>query len=162
MKKEEDVPIATPLAEDDKLRELKFIAKMQESGISLEYRCMRCRSCSDCHNEDQAIKDSVKIDFANKRIECTLPLRAKEEDYLSTNRETALKVLNAQCKKLKNDKEAKEVVIKSFQKLFDGKFARRFDELDEEHQKLILSKEVQHYLPWRCVYKESISTPAGV
>ena len=172
LKKKEDVPIASPLVEDDKLRELKFIAKMQESGISLEYRCTRCRSCSDCRNapdterisareeaEDQAIKDSVKIDFANKRIECTLPLRAKEEDYLSTNRETALKVLNAQCKKLKNDQEAKEVVIKSFQKLFDGKFARRFDELDGEHQKLILSKEVQHYLPWRCVYKESISTP---
>ena len=157
---------------DDKLRELKTIVKMQELGISLEYRCTRCRSCSDCRNgpvterisareeaEDQAIKDSIKIDFDNKRIECKLPLRGNPDDFLSNNRETALKVLNAQCKKLKSDNEAKEIILKSFQKLFDGGYAKKFEDLDEEHKKMIESKGVQHYLPWRCVYKDSISTP---
>ena len=164
--------VGNSVVDDDKFRDLKFIVKMQEQGISLEYRCPRCRSCSSCRNapdterisareeaEDIAIKDSIKIDFENKRIECSLPLRGKEEDFLSTNRENALRVLNAQCKKFKNDDEAKQVVIKSFQKLFDNNYARKFNELDEKFKKLILSKSVQHYLPWRVVYKESISTP---
>ena len=157
---------------DDKLRELKILAKLQELGISLDYRCPKCRSCTSCRNapntervslreelEEQAIKDSVKIDFENKKIECTLPLRGKEESFLSSNRDVALKVLDSQCKKLKNDPEAKEIIIKSFQKLFDGNFARKFEDLSEYHQNLILQKPVQHYLPWRCVYKDSISTP---
>ena len=68
-------------------------------------------------------------------------------------------MLNSQCRKLKNDNEGKQVILKSFQKLFDGNYAKKFDDLDEEKKKLILSKSVQHYLPWRCVYKDSISTP---
>ena len=157
---------------DDKLRELKMIVKMQELGISLEYRCPNCRNCNSCRNapdterisireeaEDQAIRDAVKIDFVKKKIECVLPLRGKEEDFLSSNREIALKVLNSQCKKVKNNEEAKATVIKSFKKLFDGNYARKFSDLTEEQRQKILTKPVQHYLPWRLVYKESISTP---
>ena len=97
--------------------------------------------------------DSVTIDFDNKRIECSLPLRGKPEDFLSDNRYNALKVLDSQCKKkVQNDE-----VIKSFYKLFDGKFAVRFDELPI--QELILSKSIQHYLPSRVIYKQSLSTP---
>merc|ERR1711888_438156 len=82
--------------DDDKLRELKMLVKMQELGISIEYRCPACRTSSDCKNapvterislqeeaEDQAVKDSVKIDFDKKKITCSLPLRGKEEDFLS-------------------------------------------------------------------------------
>ena len=158
--------------EDDKMRELKMLVKMQELGISIEYRCPACRTCSDCKNapvterislreeaEDQAVKDSVKIDFDKKKITCSIPLRGKEEDFLSNNRDIALKVLNSQCKKVLGDKEAKETVIKSFYKLFNGKYARRFNELTEDQRAKILEKPVQHYLPWRVVYKESVSTP---
>ena len=35
---------------DDKLRELKMIAKLQELGLSLEYRCPNCRDCNSCRN----------------------------------------------------------------------------------------------------------------
>ena len=68
-------------------------------------------------------------------------------------------MLNAQCRKVQSDEEAKATVIKSFYKLFNGKFAVRFEYLTEEQKAKILSKTVQHYLPWRVVYKESISTP---
>ena len=59
-------------------------------------------------------KQRITIDFERKKITCSLPLRGKEEDFLSSNREIALKVLNSQCKKVKDDVEAKETVIKSF------------------------------------------------
>ena len=160
------------LETEDKLRELKIFTKMQELGLMIDYRCPACRSCHDCKNapeterislreeaEDQAIRESVSIDFDKKKITCILPLRGSEEEFLSNNRQSALKVLDGQCKKVKNDEEAKKTVIKSFYKLFDGGFARKFDDLEEEQKQQILKKKVQHYLPWRVVHKASLSTP---
>ena len=157
---------------DEKLAGLKMLVKLQESGLSLEYRCPSCRDCSSCKNapdterislreeaEDQAMRDAVHIDFQKKKITCSLPLRGKEEEFLSDNREIALKVLNSQCKKVQNDDQAKATAIKSFYKLFDGGYAARLQDLSPEHQKMILEKKVQHYLPWRLVHKQSISTP---
>ena len=157
---------------DEKLKDLKTLIKLQELGFSIDYRCPSCRSCSNCKNaptterlsmreeaEDQAMRDAVKIDFKKKKVECTLPLRGKPEEFLTNNREIALKVLDSQCKKVQDDEEARAAVIKSFYKLFDGGYAKRLEELTDEQQELILSQPVQHYLPWRVVYKQSISTP---
>ena len=33
------------LDNDEKLRELKIFMKMQEQGLSIDYRCAACRSC---------------------------------------------------------------------------------------------------------------------
>ena len=55
--------------------------------------------------EDQEIYDSVNIYWSNKQIICSLPLRGKEEEFLSNNREIALKVLNQQCYKYHKDDE---------------------------------------------------------
>ena len=121
--------------------------KMQEQGLSIDYRCPACRSCQGCKNapetenislreeaEDQAIRESVSIDFEKKKITCVLPLRGREEEFLSSNRKAAEKVLDSQCKKVQHDEEAKKTEI--------------------------LKKKVQHYLPWRVVYKASVSTRA--
>ena len=118
------------LDNDEKLRELKIYMKMQELGLSIDYRCPACRSCQGCKNapetehislreeaEDQAMRESVKIDFEKKKITCVLPLRGKEEEFLSSNRKSAEKVLNSQCKKVQNDEEAKKEIIKSFNKI---------------------------------------------
>ena len=72
---------------DEKLKDLKTLIKLQELGFSIDYRCPSCRSCSSCKNaptterlsmreeaEDQAMRDAVKIDFKKKKVECTLPL----------------------------------------------------------------------------------------
>ena len=68
-------------------------------------------------------------------------------------------MLDSQFKKVQHDEEAKKVIIKSFYKFFEGGFAKRFDDLSEDEKACILKKKVQHYLPWRVVYKASISTP---
>ena len=163
---------ATFVDSDDKLNDLKTLIKIQEQGINLEYRCPKCRNCWSCKNasdterlslreelEDDAIRESVKIDFANRKIVAVMPFRGDPAQYLSDNRHIAEKVLESQCRKVKNDEEAKATVIKSFKKLTDNNYAIEFSKLSEEQQANILSKTPQHYLPWRVVYKESVSTP---
>ena len=78
------------------------------------------------------IRQSVKLDLPNIRIICTLPVRGQERDFLSTNRDRALKVLDQQCKKYHKDDEVKEVAIKAFKKLFDNGHAALVDDVDEE------------------------------
>ena len=156
---------------DPNLHDLKTLLKAQEAGLQLEYRCPRCRSCSDCRNaseterislreekEDAVIKESVKIDFDTKKISAKLPLRGDENQYLSNNREIALKILDQQCIKLRHDPEGKEVILKAFKKLVDNKVAVKIDDLNEETREMLM-KKLAHYLPWRLVYKMSVSTP---
>ena len=50
-----DDNLATALFSDtldnnEKLRELKIFMKMQEQGLSIDYRCPACRSCQGCKN----------------------------------------------------------------------------------------------------------------
>ena len=157
---------------DDHLPNLKLLAKMQEGGLNVEYRCPRCRKCPDCQNavdtekvslreeaEDQAIKDSVKINWKDKKITCKLPLRGKEEDFLTGNRDIALKVLNQQCLKYHKDEETKNIVVKAFTKLFENGYASRFSELPQATKDKISNKLIQNYIPWRVVFKNSLSTP---
>ena len=79
----------------------------QQEGLNIEYCCPKCRSCNDCRRsfaterislreeaEDQMIWDSVSLDWSNKRIICNLPLRGSVEEFLSNNRDIALKILD--------------------------------------------------------------------
>ena len=63
------------------------------------------------------IWDSVNIDWKNKRIICYLPLRGSEEEFLSNNRDIALKILDQQCYKYCKDTETKEMIVKALNKL---------------------------------------------
>ena len=171
-KMERILAAAKEVEPDERLLDLKTLLKVQEEGISLEYRCPRCRNCSDCRNasetekvsvreeiEDQAIRDSVKIDFANKKITARLPLRGDEDQFLSDNRNIALKTLKSQCIKVKDDEETKTTIVKAFKKLEDNKHAVRFDDLTDEQKQKIEAKKTQLYLPWRVVFKpSSVST----
>ena len=96
----------------------------------------------------------------NKRIICNLPLRREETEFLSTNRVQAEKILNQQCSRYFRDEETKPVILKAFKKLFDNDHAKGLRDLPVETVNKILSKEVQHHIPWRVVFKESVSTPA--
>ena len=60
------------------------------------------------------IRNSVKLDYVNKRIVCSLPLRGKEEDFLTSNRNKAVKVLDKQCEKYFHDVETREVIDAEF------------------------------------------------
>ena len=152
---------------------MKKLAEVQDAGLQIEYRCPKSRQCSDCLNpietekislreeaETVAISESVKLDVENKRIICSLPLRGEETEFLSTNRAQAEKVLNQQCSKYFKDEATKPVILKAFKKLFDNNHAKLLRDLPSEIVEKILSKHVQHHIPWRVVFKESVSTPA--
>ena len=160
-------------ADLDNAWELRGFLKQAESGLDVEYRCIRCRNCLDCKNSDvtdkislreeqelQQCRDSVQLDFENKRINVSLPLRAAERDFLTSNKEIAEQILLQQCKKYSNDPETKELLIKAFKKLFEPGHLVLLEDLSEEVKMQFLSKEVQYFIPWRVQFKDSVSTPA--
>ena len=113
---------------------MKNLIKMQKLGISLDYRCPRCRSCNDCRNlsdtervflieklEDIAIRESITIEEAAEKVTVKLPLYPDVEKFLSNNKSIAAKVLDDKCNKLENDAENKEMVIKACQKMTKNK-----------------------------------------
>ena len=110
--------------------------------------------------EDQQISDSVNIDWEKRQIICSLPLRGEEHEFLSNNREIALKVLDQQCYKYHKDDETRETIVKAFEKLMKNKHMVLYNDLSDDEKKLIESKQVSHYIPWRVVFKQSLSTPA--
>ena len=157
----------------EKISPLSRIKLLEDGGLNIEYRCVKCRDCPDCRNAEDTekislreeaemhmIKESVKLDLPNKRIICTLPVRGPERDFLSTNRDRALKVLTQQCNKYHKDEEVKEVAVKAFKKLFDNGHAALVEDVDEETKKLFINKDPQYFIPWRLVFKpDSLSTP---
>ena len=161
--------------DDEDIRDLRMIQKAQEEGLSIEYRCPKCRNCSDCRNshqtervslreeaEDLMIRDSVKLDYSNKRIISHLPMRGLPEDFLSNNRDNAIKILNQQCHKYFNDEETKDVILGAFNKLVKNGQMLLWDDIPKEDRDLIISKTVQHYIVWRVVFKASLSSPARI
>ena len=164
------------LYEDEKLSRLRHLIDKQETGVEISYRCVRCRDCLDCRNSEKIdkislreeselyeIKKSVNIDWQNRRIICSLPLRGKERDFLSSNGERALKVLESQCKKYFKDNETKDTINAAFKKLIDKGYIVFLPDMTEDTRSKFQSKEVQYYLPWRIQFKPgSASTPARV
>ena len=164
------------LMEDEKLSRLKHILDSQETGLDISYRCVRCRSCIDCQKaekvdkislreeaEDYEIRKSVMLDWENQKITVSLPLRGKEREFLTSNHERALKVLESQCKKYHNDTETKITVTAAFQKLIDKGFIIFLEDMTNEQLDKFTNKEVQYYLPWRIQFKPtSASTPVRV
>ena len=160
------------LFEDEKLSRLKKILELQESSLDISYRCVRCRECLDCKNAEQVekislreeselyeIKNSVHLDWEEKKITCTLPLRGIERDFLTSNEDRALRILDSQCRKYFKDEETKASIVAAFQKLIDKGYIQFIDDLPADLQKSFLNKEVQYYLPWRIQFKpESAST----
>ena len=163
--------IAKPSTEEDQL--WKQFQKAQTDGLNIDYRCPKCRSCSHCRRsfetervslreetEDLMIWDSVHIDWKNKQIVCYLPLRGREEEFLSNNRDIALKILDQQCNKYAKDQETRNSVVKAFEKLRKHGQLVFWKDLSEEERKFISSKPISHYLVWRVVFKDSLSTPS--
>ena len=55
--------------------------------------------------------------------------------------------------------ETKATIVKAFQKLLKNKQMVLWDDLTQEQKSIIESKEISHYIPWRVVFKPSLSTP---
>ena len=159
------------VASDERIREFKKHQDMHDSGLEVSYRCPRCRECLDCKTAESTekisireeiemheIQKSVHLDFANNKIQCSLPLRGKERDYLASNRDRALKVINQQIKKYGKDEFTKKTILEAFDKLFKNGHAKLLSQLLPE-ETIFLNKEVQHHLIWRVVFSGSVTTP---
>lgn len=90
----DEVPDSAGTVFEENTRALRQMQQAQESGINVEYRCIKGWKYTDCRNasktekisileeaEDQAIKDSVSIDWVKKNIVCSLPLRGKKRTF---------------------------------------------------------------------------------
>ena len=159
------------VSSDDRIRDFKKMQQIHDSGLEIEYRCPACRECLDCKTADKTekvslreeceryeINKSVVIDLENKKIQCSLPLMGKERDYLTCNRDKALKILIQQCRKYHKDPETKKTILEAFTKPFSNGHAVLLSNLTTE-QKKILNKEIQYHIPWRVVFSGSATTP---
>ena len=59
----------------------------------------------------QLIRESIHLDWKKGKIICTLPVRGEETDYLTNNRDRAIKVLDQQCRKWSKDPKNKDSII---------------------------------------------------
>ena len=159
-------------ADIEKISPLCKLKLLEDGGLNIEYRCVKCCDCPNCKNsdesektslreeaEEQMIKDSVKLDIENQRIICSLPLRGPENEFLTTNRDKAHKILDQQCRKYFNDIEVKDVALKAFDKLLDNGHASFIEDLCEDDLLQFMDKDPQYFIPWRLVFKDSVSTP---
>ena len=90
------------------------------------------------------ITASVKLDFPNKRFICNLPLRGKEEEFLASNRSSAEKVFERQCKTYAKDEETRELIVRAMSKLFDNGHVELLENLTLEQQQMIQGKKVNY------------------
>ena len=157
---------------EEKLNKIKQNWSLLDSGLQIDYRCIKCRDCISCKNADQSekislreeqemhlISQSVHLDWDRRKIVCSLPLRGKERDFLSTNRDRALAVLDQQCRKWYKDDVNRPLILAAFNKLFKTGDTRFLSQLSEEELSKFIGKEVQYFIPWRVVYNDSLSTP---
>ena len=166
--------VSNTQAEDTDLATMKHYTANLESLIKIEYRCPRCRNCQPCRSADETekislreeaekiqVEDSVWLDEENKRFMCKLPLRGDPEEFLSTNKHQAEKVLDRQVRLYANDDSTKPLILKAMKKLFDNGHVDLLNNLPTKTKQKILEQPVNHFIPWRVVFKSSsISTPA--
>ena len=171
MGKTNDVDVSS----NEKLSYLKQLWLAQEGGLSVDYRCVRCRDCWACKDadtteklslreeqEDQLIKDSVRLNFSTKSIECTLPVRGSEAEFLTTNKDIAEKVLKSVNNRYCKDENSKSQILASFKKVMDKGYLKLTNQLSAEERAMFESKEVQYYIPHRPVFADSASTPCRI
>ena len=94
----------------------------------MDYRCSKCHNCQACreaHNTERVSlreeAEELEIrDFENKRFLCSLPLRGKPEEYLSTNKRDAVKVLARQAHLYHKEEDTRNLILKAMDKLFSN------------------------------------------
>ena len=107
-----------------------------------------------------SIADSVFFDRENNKVIVSLPKRGKEELFLTSNRDIAMKVYRSMCSKAAKSQECKDQINVAFDKLFKNGHAMFLKYMQADRLDKFLQKPVQHYLPWRLVWKsDSVTTP---
>ena len=152
------------------------MAKIKESTIRIEeemkeverddvpnYRCKICKQCEECKKsaknkamsrqerlEQDAIEQSVKIDYEKKQATVTLPFMKDPEQYFpkvfgdNDNRRMAEKVFVQQCKK---PDHMKTEMKKAFEDLKRRGYFKKLEELPPDIKEKVQSARVKHYYP---------------
>ena len=105
--------------EDEKLDRRNKILDLQESGLDISYRCVRCRECLN----------SVNLDWEKKKRTCILLLCSIKRDFLTSNEDRALKILDAQCRRYIKDEQTKADILAALQKLMDKEYIKFIEDL---------------------------------
>ena len=140
----------------------------------VNFRCEKCQKCKCASSstarmmslteqiEQEAIEKSVTIDLENKAVYVDLPFTKPPGDFLkakhggNNNYKQAHRVYKSQCRLPEPKKES---IRKVHADLVEKGFMKKLSELPKEHQELIQESPFHHYMPWRTVSKDSISTP---
>ena len=154
-------------------KRMKAFNSVEDAGTVISYRCVDCRKCKGCKEgelyENISISEEVQQDVVVKAVsvnlaenECTsrLPFMQDPRVKLAPNSKQALKVYTRITKSLQNSQSDKEAVLKAFNKLISRGYASATTDLSEEQQEMLKKSDIQNFIPWTVVHKESsISTP---
>ena len=152
----------------------KFI-EAENAGSKIDYRCVKCRNCSDCRNgeltekislleevEQDLIEDTVEIDLEKREAIAYLPFTVSPEEKVCSDEKTALKVYQRQVKLLAEKPKMKETVLESERRLQNDGFVEWMNNLPDETQKMIMEAP-RYFIPWRFVQNpNSVTTPVRV
>ena len=143
---------------------------VEEAGCQIEYRCGKCRNCSDCKNaevlekvslqeeaEQFLIEKCVTLDKDNKRVVAKLPFIQDPDLKLADNYYIAKKILQNQIRIANKSPDGVSQVVASHNKLVDNGFTAAVEDLPPSLQEKV--KKEGYYIPWRTVSSSSLSTP---
>eukprot|EP00794_Sanderia_malayensis_P003822 gene3822-biopygen3253 len=174
--------ISSEIYEEDDLhhtflsRQVKTFYEVENAGSEINYRCVKCRSCTACKNHDheealsikeeveqELINHSVNVDKQNCVTIANLPFIHSPILKLTPNRDKALKVYSQQIKRLSKSLEDKETVIKSEGKLQALGYVEYVKNLPKDIQISLANNPMKNFIPWRVVWKaNSTTTPSAV
>ena len=151
---------------------LKFFEELDKSGTNISYRCMDCRSCTECKKggliEEISIQEEVEQDLINKSVAvdiekrtCTakLPFIVDPDSRLIPNLKTARKIYDSQVRKLNKSQSDHNDVIEAEDKLQKLGYEDYLENLDEKDRNMVLKNPVKYFIPWGVVWSKSRNTP---
>ena len=62
------LPSRTCVNSEERTVDFRRWKELMDSGLNIDYRCMRCRACNDCRNADQTEKVSLRQDAEDDMI----------------------------------------------------------------------------------------------
>ena len=173
-----EVPLVDVSIEANLSQALKIFEKVESTGADITYRCPTCRACKTCKHHDEyesisikeeteqnLINSSVSINTETHTTTASLPFIANPLQRLANNKDRALKTYHQQLKKLNKPENAQDKldILDSEMKLQQLGFVEYLKNLPPENQTSLMNHQIQHYIPWRAVWKtNSVSTPCRI
>ena len=131
---------------------------MQQLKLQMCCGCINCKRSKQIEyatiqdEVGQNLIKSVTVDIIKCETVARLPFISNYKLRLSPNRFAAVKIYDAQVRKLNKNPSDMNDVIQFEKKLHDLGFVDFLKNLTEEQQRKVLDSEVQYYLPWRPVW----------